>query len=118
MLFWADFKKVIYRDPPPSAKIITKGSEFFSECSSAIIQIEPKHYMILLNQLRKDYRFESDSGIGGYEAFPEAMKVNSKDDIIHTFAHPNTEPGTNYSIYQIGFFANQKWVIYNYCLNR
>ena len=113
--FWSHYKRVTFRDPPPSARIITKGSGFYSECTSAIIQMAPKHYMKLLNQLQNDYRFGSESGIGGYDAFSEAMEGYNKDDINHTFFHLNNEPGTEYPIYQIGFFANQKWVVYLLC---
>jgi hypothetical protein len=114
---WNDFKKVTNREPYPSTSIIGKGSDFWLECTSAIIEMKPKYYMKLLNQIQNDYRFESD-GLGGSDAFSEAMEGYNTDDIIHTFEYPHIDPGTNGSFYQIGFFANRKWVIYHYCLIR
>jgi hypothetical protein len=120
---WNSFKDITY-SPPSSASIIVKDSEFFSECIDAIIQMTPKHYMELLNQIQNDYRFESVSGVGEYfsglgivyNPFSKFMNgYYSTDDINHTFTHRS---GTDNSTYYIGFFANQKWVIYQYCLNR
>jgi hypothetical protein len=115
--YWDNFKKVTYRVPSPSARLIAKDSAFFEmlDCSSAIIQMTPKHYMKLLSQIQNDNRFEADSGIGGYDSFSKVMGGCNKNDIIHTFAHPNSRFDTDNSIYQIGFFSNQKWVVYQYC---
>jgi hypothetical protein len=113
---WNDFKKGTYRDPYPSARIIAKDSDFFSECTSAIIQMAPKHYMKLLNQIQNDHRFESNRVFGKYNSFYETVEGYSKAHIIHAFEYPHIESGTNYSFYRISFFANQKWVIYRYCV--
>jgi len=115
---WNDFKRGTHRDPYPSARIIAKDSDFFEECTSAIIQMAPKHYMILLNQIQNDHRFESNRGIREYNSFYAAMEGYSKVDIIHAFEYPHIDSGTNDSFYRISFFANQKWVIYRYCINR
>jgi hypothetical protein len=123
---WDSFKDVTYRAPPSSASIIVKDTNFFEPCTYALIQMAPRHYMRLLNQLQNDYRFESVSGVGEYfsgvgivyNPFSISKLMNgyyNSGNINHTFTH---RFDTDNSTYFIGFFANQEWVIYKDCFNR
>ncbi|RFZ92808.1 hypothetical protein D0C36_15545 [Mucilaginibacter conchicola] len=108
--YYEDFKKITFREIPPSADISDKSAsypDFHGDyCSASVIKLSPHDYNKLLNDIKTDKRFQKGE-FGWSSASHDVLSRYKETDIAH--GYQNDDEG------YIGFFKDGRTIFVQFC---